>query len=112
MKRISVAVYVMALSLILVMGMIGYVIRENRAHQDELAAAVEERERAVNTFLTEICDRLSIRDDIQISYLQVASARYALEDPDYAETLARAAQALQVTQSGCLEGIPSTEEGG
>ena len=112
MKRLSLAVYVMALSLMLVLLMVGYVIREARQHQAELAIAVREREEAVNTFLSAICDRLEIRDEIQINYLQVAASRYQREDPDYADVLARAAEALQITQSGCLEEIPTTEEGG
>ena len=102
----------MSLSIVLVIAMLGYVIREDGNHRAELALAVQTRGEALAAYLEELCERLQIRDDIQISYLQAASARYAKEDPEYSETLASAAQALEITQSGCLEGIPSTEEGG
>ena len=54
MKRLSLAVYVMALSLMLVLLMVGYVIQEGRQHQADLAQAVREREEAVNLSLIHI----------------------------------------------------------
>ena len=65
MKRISLAVYAMVLSLIVILSMVGWIVRENRAHQDELAEAVVLRGAAVNEFLrTEVCERLGVRDEI------------------------------------------------
>ena len=102
----------MTLSIVVVIAMFGYVIREQGRHRAELAASVQTREENVTAYLEELCERLEIRDEIQVGYLQAAAARYTKSDPDYAETLSRAAEALLVSQSGCREGIPSTEEGG
>ena len=64
---------------------------------------------AVNQFLrTEVCERLGVRDEIQLSYLQAAYNRYAETDPDYALVLANAIQAIEFTRRGCIQELPDT----
>ena len=75
-------VYMFSASLVLIVFLIGLYLREDHLHNRELAAAVNARQLEVNQFLrTEVCDRLKIRDDIQINYLQAAVARYEASDP-------------------------------
>lgn len=113
MRRVSIAVYVMALSLMLVLIMVAYVIREDRQEQETIATELDIRSRRVNEFLrTEVCERLGIRDEIQLSYLRAAYDRYVDSDPPFAEVLANAIRAIEFTRSGCLREIPDTDSGG
>ena len=103
-------VYMLATSIATIIFLLGWTVWENHAHQDELAAAVVERQAEVNQFLrTEVCERLELRDEIQISYLKAAAARYEKADPAYAGILSNAALALQFTQSGCKRQLPGVK---
>jgi len=94
-------------SIVLSFTLVGWTVRENRVHQRELAAAVVERDKPVNKFLrTEVCDRLRIRDEIQINYLQAAARQWRPIDPAYSEVLQNAAQALEFTKEGCTSELP------
>jgi hypothetical protein len=97
----------MGLSVALTIVVMGWAVRENRHHQIELAQASAARDLRVNQFLRdEVCERLELRDEIQISYLKAAASKYAYTDAPYAEVLLNAAQALEFTQRGCKAQIP------
>ena len=107
-------VYVSALSIILVLMLIGYTVRENRHRQAELAEQVVEREkveaareRSINRFLRmEVCERLELRDEIQLAYLRAALSRVAGEDSELESVVGQAIRALEITQRGCTAEIP------
>lgn len=110
MRRLTLPVYLMAVSVIAVLGLIGYTVRENYHHQQQLAAAVDERQREINRFLrVEVCDRFELRDEIHLSYLREARERYRRSDPRFSRTLADAIIALEFTQRGCVDEIPAAE---
>ena len=100
-------VYLLAMSIVMIIFLLGWTVWENHVHQDELAAAVVTRQAEVNQFLrTEVCDRLELRDEIQISYLKAAAGKYAATDPAYSNVLSNAALALEFTQNGCKNQLP------
>ncbi len=99
-------------SLAVIVLLVGVTIRQDRQHRDDLAAAVVERNRSVNQFLREVCERLELRDEIQIGYLKAAAAQYDKSDPAYASVLADAAFALEITQKGCKENLPNVRPPG
>lgn len=106
-KRIAWPIYLLSMSMIVWLLLFGYILRQNHAHQEELAAAVAERDNDVNRFLrAEVCDRLRLRDEIQISYLRAAANKNRPTDPLYADVLEDAATAIEFTKEGCLTELP------
>ena len=100
-------VYMLGASLAIIVALSGWTIREALLHDQELQAAVVQRQAEVNQFLrTEVCERLELRDEIQIGYLKAAAAKYAVTDPVYSGILSDAAVALEFTQEGCKSQLP------
>jgi hypothetical protein len=107
MRKIAFPIYVLALAIVLTTGMAGYVIYNNRAHDRELAAAVIDRQLAVNQTLRHMCDRFALRDEIFLRVLNEAAARARkAKNLDMAESLELSALALQLAQGECVEEIP------
>jgi hypothetical protein len=94
MRKIAFPIYVLALGIMLAIGSAGYVIINNRQHDKELAAAVVERNRAVNETLRGMCDRFELRDEIFLRILE-QSAELQLN-----------ILALRLAQGDCLKDIP------
>jgi siroheme synthase (precorrin-2 oxidase/ferrochelatase) len=107
MRKIAVPIYVLALAIVLVIGMGGYVIVNNRQHDKDIAEAVIERQRAVNETLRSICDRFELRDEIFLRILVDAAARQReAGDEEAAEALELNILALQLAQGDCLQDLP------
>ena len=106
-------VYMLGVSLLVIVFLVGWTLRENRQHQKDLAAAVVFRQKEVNQFLRfEVCERLEIRDSIQIQYLQAAIERYEKSDPEFANVLAGSARALLFTQEDRAANLPRVQTPG
>jgi hypothetical protein len=107
MRKIAFPIYVLALGIMLAIGSAGYVIINNRQHDKELAAAVVERNRAVNETLRGMCDRFELRDEIFLRILEQSAARQrALGNTEAAEELQLNILALRLAQGDCLKDIP------
>jgi hypothetical protein len=107
MRRAALPIYILASAIVLVVGMSGYVIVNNREHDRELARAVVDRQRSVNETLRAMCDRFELRDEIFLRILVDAAARQrAAGDEDAAEGLELNILALQLAQGDCTRDIP------
>jgi hypothetical protein len=106
MKRVGWPIYVMAVSVIVTLGVLSFAINENRQHQQDIAQGIKERNASLNEFLrTEVCERLELRDEIQLSYLRFVLG--TLENTgQFYRVLEDAIFALEVTQKGCFAEIP------
>jgi hypothetical protein len=102
-KHIAVPVYVMAASILISVLLVGYILRENAQHQKDL---IQQRTELIQFLRVEVCERLLLRDEIQIQYLAAAVLRYQDDDPEYAAQLQTAVQALQFTKNGCASELP------
>jgi uncharacterized protein YneF (UPF0154 family) len=107
MRKIAFPIYILAVALVLVIALGGYAFVSKRQHDKELAAAVVERQRAVNQTLRSMCDRFELRDEIFLRILQQSAARQrVLGNVDAAEELELNILALQLAQGDCLTDIP------
>jgi hypothetical protein len=107
MRRIAFPIYLLALAIVLVFGMAGYVIVSNRQHDKQLIALAVERQRGVNETLRGMCDRFELRDEIFLRILEQSAARQrALGNKLAAEELALNILALRLAQGDCLKDIP------
>jgi hypothetical protein len=107
MRRIAFPIYLLALAIVLVIGMAGYVIVSNRQHDKQLIALAVERQRGVNETLRGMCDRFELRDEIFLRILEQSAARQrALGNTEAAEELQLNILALRLAQGDCLKDIP------
>jgi hypothetical protein len=106
MKRVGWPIYVMAVSIIVTLGVLSFAIRANRQYQQDIAQGIADRNSSLNQFLrAEVCDRLELRDEIQLSYLRFVLGTLE-RGSQFHIVLEDAIYALEVTQKGCAAGIP------
>jgi cell division protein YceG involved in septum cleavage len=111
-RKIAFPIYVLALAIVLTTGMAGYVVSNNRKHDQALAAAVIDRQVAVNQTLRDMCDRFELRDEIFLRVLNEAAARARKAgNTDMAESLELSSLALQLAQGDCIKDIPKVVPG-
>jgi hypothetical protein len=102
-SRLTIPVYLIAVSVIIIVLMIGWVLREDAIHNRDLK---QQQTDTLRFLRTEVCDRLLLRDEIQIGYLTAAYLRYVDDDPEYGAQLLTAIEALKFTKDGCLDELP------
>jgi hypothetical protein len=102
-RSIALPVYLMAFSIFASVLLVGYILRENAQHQKDL---LQQRSELIQFLRVEVCERLLLRDEIQIQYLAAAVLRYGDDDPEYAAQLQQAVEALQFTKNGCASELP------
>ena len=96
-------VYVIAISVVVALVLIGYIVREETQHRKELRA----QQAATTTFLRkEVCARLQFRDEVFANVLQASATKYATSDPDLANVFLSAIEALQFSTENCLTQLP------
>jgi hypothetical protein len=107
MRKIAFPIYVLAVGIVLTIGMAGYVIYNNRQHDKDIAAAVVDRQKAVNETLRSMCDRFELRDEIFLRILEQSATRQrTLGNIEAAEELELNILALRLAQGDCLKDIP------
>jgi hypothetical protein len=102
-RHIALPVYLMAFSILASLLLVGYILHENAQHQKDL---IQQRTELIQFLRVEVCERLLLRDEIQIRYLAAAVLRYGDDDPEYAAQLQSAVEALQFTKNGCASELP------
>jgi hypothetical protein len=108
MRKIAFPIYVLAVGIVLTIGMAGYVIYNNRQHDKDIAAAVVDRQKAVNETLRSMCDRFELRDEIFLRILEQSATRQrTLGNIEAAEELELNILALRLAQGDCIEDIPN-----
>jgi hypothetical protein len=111
MRKIAWPIYLLAISIILVIGMAGFVFYNDRQNDRQLAEAVVDRQRLTNETLRGICDRFELRDEIFLRILEQSAARQrALGNTDAVEELELNILALRLAQGDCLQDIPNMVE--
>jgi hypothetical protein len=109
-RRVTVPVYVIAISIVLAFMLVGWTVRVNYVRGQEVKkqqAAITQQQEQTKVFLrSEVCARLLLRDEILISVLEAAAARVRRTDEDYAAILDNAILAFRFTKDGCESELP------